>query len=36
MGSACVLYSKTTDLNLKDSQRMLMKNRFIRSALNFF
>ena len=31
-----LLYSKTTDLNLKDSRRIQMKNRFTRNALNFF
>ena len=33
---ACTVYSKTTYLNFNDSQRMQIKNRFTRNALNFF
>ena len=34
MSGACALYSKTTDLNLKDAKRTQMKNRFTINALN--
>ena len=36
MSGAWPLYSKTPDLNLQDSQRIQMKNRFTRNASNFF
>ena len=35
MSGACALYSKNTDLNLKNSWRMQMKNHFTGNTLNY-